>query len=80
MIENQEPKNETKEENVNKSESSQSISIDAILNSYPADREKAKSYLLLGIHNNLHRIANALEYFANKDITKEKAKEISKDG
>jgi len=80
MTEKPNPEITNTEEEVNNPEQpqSQSVSVDTILNSYPVDREKAKSFLLLGIHNSLHRIANALEYFANKEITKDKAAEISK--
>lgn len=51
-------------------------SIQDIINNYPIDRERARDVLLLSISNGVSRIANALEYFANKDVTEESAKKI----
>ena len=47
-----------------------------IFDAYPNDRDKANNYLLLGIQTDLNRIANVLEYFANKDMADASSKKI----
>jgi hypothetical protein len=56
----------------------QQLTPKQIFDAYPNDRDKAMNYLLLGIQSDLNRSANALEYFASKDVTSEKAKVIQK--
>ena len=48
-----------------------------IFDAYPNDRDKANNYLLLSIQTDLNRIANVLEYFANKDMADASSKKIS---
>ena len=59
-------------------ETVQPLSVKQIFDAYPNDREKARDYLLMGIQNELNRVANALEYFAKKDIAAVEAAKIRK--
>jgi hypothetical protein len=52
------------------------VSIQELVNAYPNDREKARDTLFMGIHNELNRIANALEYFATQDVAEKKSKKF----
>ena len=67
-------KEKVKEE---KAQAPPQLSVQEIINAYPNDREKARDTILAGIHNELNRIANAIEYFASQDVAEKKAKQIS---
>jgi len=44
----------------------QQVSINQIIDSYPADREKVRDTLLMGIHMELNKIGNLLDWFAKR--------------
>jgi len=74
-VEEVEKVKEVKEEKV---QAPPQISVQEIVNAYPNDREKARDTIFMGIHNELNRIANALEYFASQDVAEKKSKAFEK--
>jgi len=70
-------KEEVKEAVEEKAQAPPQLSVQEIINAYPNDREKARDTILAGIHNELNRIANAIEYFASQDVAEKKAKQMS---
>lgn len=56
----------------------QQVSVEQVLANYPIDRERIRDTILLNISRELTRIANALDYFASKDVAKEKAEKVGK--
>lgn len=63
----EELQNDKNEKTENLESKQQSISVKQIIDAYPTDREKALAYILMGIQNDLNRIANILEYYVKRD-------------